>query len=96
MKEPTDGIFENSLTLHHNVRLALLAYQVAEIADPYLPWEETYEVVQSGDSKRKTRDCLGSIARVGVESPRERMKMKEVRTSILGSVFKADKLRVKP
>ncbi|KAL6009274.1 hypothetical protein ACLOJK_022502 [Asimina triloba] len=59
MKEPTDGIFENNLTLHHNVRLALLAYQVAEIADPYLTWEETYEVVQSGDSKKEDARLLG-------------------------------------
>ncbi|KAL6009265.1 hypothetical protein ACLOJK_022493 [Asimina triloba] len=85
-KRPTDGMFENNLTLHHHVRLALLADKVTEISDSYLLWEETHEAVQSDDSKKKMRDCLGSIARIGVacstESPGERMKMNEVVTQM--------------
>ncbi|KAL6009268.1 hypothetical protein ACLOJK_022496 [Asimina triloba] len=85
-KRPTDGMFENNLTLHHHVRLALLADKVTEISDSYLLWEETHEAVQSDDSKKKMRDCLGSIARIGIacstESPGERMKMNEVVTQM--------------
>ncbi|KAL6009269.1 hypothetical protein ACLOJK_022497 [Asimina triloba] len=83
-KRPTDGMFENNLTLHHHIRLAVLPDQVTEIADPYLLWEETHEAVQSDDSKNRMRGCLGSIARIGVtcstESPAERMKMNEMVT----------------
>ncbi|KAL5981861.1 hypothetical protein ACLOJK_015928 [Asimina triloba] len=80
---PTDAMFENNLTLHHHVRLALLADRVGEIADPYLLLEEANQALRlSDDSKKKMHECLGSMARIGVacsaESPGERMKMNEV------------------
>ncbi|KAL6009207.1 hypothetical protein ACLOJK_022434 [Asimina triloba] len=82
-KGPTDGMFENNLTLRHHVRLALLADQVAEIVDPYLLSEEPDQALRlCDDFKQKMRECLGSIARIGVacsaETPGERMQMNEV------------------
>ncbi|KAL6009263.1 hypothetical protein ACLOJK_022491 [Asimina triloba] len=84
---PTDAMFENNLTLHHHVRLALLADLIAEIADPYLLLKEADQALRlSDDYKKKMLECLGSMARIGVacsaESPGERMEMNEVVTQM--------------
>ncbi|XP_058109929.1 probable LRR receptor-like serine/threonine-protein kinase At3g47570 [Magnolia sinica] len=83
-KEPTDDMFKDNLSLHHFSKLAL-PERVMEIVDPRLLLEEA-EVTHTNENhintRKRLRDCLISMVRIGVlcstGSPKQRMKMKEV------------------
>ncbi|KAL5991505.1 hypothetical protein ACLOJK_012414 [Asimina triloba] len=79
-KEPTDERFEDNITIHNFVKLALQDPDgVMQIADPHLLLEEG-EASQFNENK--VHECLSSMARIGVmcsvESPRERIEMDQV------------------
>ncbi|XP_058098419.1 putative receptor-like protein kinase At3g47110 [Magnolia sinica] len=82
-KGPTDNMFKDDLSLHHFAKLALTE-QVMEIVDPFL-FEEAEATQGSGNHiniRNRMRNGLISMVKIGVlcsvESPRERMLMKDV------------------
>ncbi|XP_058110945.1 probable LRR receptor-like serine/threonine-protein kinase At3g47570 [Magnolia sinica] len=83
-KWPTDDMFKDNQSLHHFAKSAF-PEQVTEIIDPRLLLEDA-EVIQDSENRNNLRnrmhDCLVSLVSVGVscsvESPKERMKMKDV------------------
>ncbi|XP_058110896.1 probable LRR receptor-like serine/threonine-protein kinase At3g47570 [Magnolia sinica] len=82
-KEPTDEMFKDNLSLHHFSKSAL-PEQVMKIVDPFLLIEArvTEDSGNHTNARLRMRDCLTSMVRIGVlcslESPTERMKMKDV------------------
>ncbi|XP_058103346.1 putative receptor-like protein kinase At3g47110 [Magnolia sinica] len=83
-KRPTDDMFKDGLSLHQFVKIAL-PDRVMEIVDPRLLLEEV-QAPNNGEQRRisrtKTRECLPSVAKIGiacsVESPNERMEMRDI------------------
>ncbi|XP_058103348.1 putative receptor-like protein kinase At3g47110 [Magnolia sinica] len=83
-KRPTDDMFKAGLSLHQFVKIAL-PDRVMEIVHPRLLSEEV-QAPNNGEQRRisrtKTRECLPSVAKIGiacsVESPNERMEMRDI------------------
>ncbi|KAA8543744.1 hypothetical protein F0562_022079 [Nyssa sinensis] len=80
-RRPTDELFKDDLNLHNFAKMALPG-RVMEIVDPSLQ-SEGIEEVTSGSAET---ECLISITQLGVacsvESPRDRMSMKEVASEL--------------
>ena len=108
-KRPTDEMFKDGLNLHNFVKIAL-PERISEVLDPLFVAggegeEEEEEITNEGicilvDIKKdQLQDSLTEILRIGVacslESPRERMKLRNVikelqliRGVLLGSAIK--------
>ncbi|XWS55545.1 hypothetical protein CRYUN_Cryun09bG0009300 [Craigia yunnanensis] len=107
-KRPTDEMFKDGLNLHNFVKTAL-PERISEVLDPLVvpggEGEEEEEITNEGIcilvdiTKDQLQDSLTEILRIGlacsVESPRERMKLRNVikelqliRGVLLGSAIK--------
>lgn len=81
-RRPTDGMFNQGLTLHEFARTAL-PDKVMEIVDSLLLLEVQASNSRScGDEILRTEECLVAVVETGVvcsmESPIERMEMRDV------------------
>ncbi|XP_006470219.2 probable LRR receptor-like serine/threonine-protein kinase At3g47570 [Citrus sinensis] len=81
-RRPTDGMFNQGLTLHEFARTAL-PDKVMEIVDSLLLLEVQASNSRScGDERLRTEECLVAVVETGVvcsmESPIERMEMRDV------------------
>ncbi|KAK9225084.1 hypothetical protein WN943_010125 [Citrus x changshan-huyou] len=81
-RRPTDGMFNQGLTLHEFARTAL-PDKVIEIVDSLLLLEVQASNSRScGDERLRTEECLVAVVETGVvcsmESPIERLEMRDV------------------
>lgn len=82
-RRPTDGMFNQGLTLHEFARTAL-PDKVMEIVDSLLRLEvqASSNSRSCGDQRLTTEECLVAVVETGVvcsmESPIERMEMRDV------------------
>ncbi|RWR78769.1 LRR.XII-like protein [Cinnamomum micranthum f. kanehirae] len=90
-RRPTEEMFKNGLTLHEFSKMAF-SDRVMEIADPLLGEENDQDNacnnVESTEGKgQRVLECFASVVRIGIacsmETPRDRMQMKEVVSEML-------------
>eukprot|EP00268_Persea_americana_P057519 TRINITY_DN6898_c0_g1_i3.p1 TRINITY_DN6898_c0_g1~~TRINITY_DN6898_c0_g1_i3.p1 ORF type:complete len:992 (+),score=146.43 TRINITY_DN6898_c0_g1_i3:180-2978(+) len=90
-RRPTEEMFKNGLTLHEFSKMAF-SDRVMEIADPLLVEENDQDDacnnVESTKGKgQRVLECFASVVRIGIacsmETPRDRMQMKEVVSEML-------------
>ncbi|RWR78764.1 putative receptor-like protein kinase [Cinnamomum micranthum f. kanehirae] len=90
-RRPTEEMFKNGLTLHEFSKMAF-SDRVMEIADPLLVEEndrdDACNNVESTRGKgQRVVECFASVVRIGIacsmETPRDRMQMKEVVSEML-------------
>ncbi|RWR78771.1 LRR.XII-like protein [Cinnamomum micranthum f. kanehirae] len=85
-RRPTEEMFKNGLTLHEFSKMAF-SDRVMEIADPLLVEENDQDdacnnVESTRGKGQRVVECFASVVRIGIacsmETPRDRMQMKEV------------------